>query len=73
MADPNIVHLPALGTVAIVAHLRARWEQGLPATPLGDRGLIQLAHSDDAGLKDFTGAVFKQMVREQRDQALFLW
>lgn len=81
VTDPNIVNLPLLNDLSIVAHVKSRWEQGVNTTPLGDRGLIQVGHSESttttngtpSGLTEFTSSIFKTMVREQKDQALFLW
>ena len=72
----NLTLLPCLNDSDIVSNLRARWDQGNGWTPAGDRAMIAIQSlkqaSPDRSAVDFAASIYKQMVRSQKDQALFV-
>ena len=68
----NLLELSQISDSAIHSALKTKWEAGSSGIELGPRGLVQMtAVKEEGKVKDFAIGMYKQMVREQKDQVLF--
>jgi hypothetical protein len=77
----NILELSTLNDTTIHSLLKSRWEKGQTGTALGYRAYIQTySLGKDTkepsilpmNAKEFARSIYKQMLRSQQDQSLFL-